>query len=74
MSFFAERCKTQIYSVGCRSPPANLDFFKNSDWRKPICHSIMATRIWSSMSGSGTVSVIVYFIYKLPNTLGCFFS
>ena len=30
LSTFAAFC----FSVGCRSPPANLDFQKNSDWRK----------------------------------------
>ncbi|NJI63862.1 hypothetical protein GSQ43_00030 [Clostridioides difficile] len=28
LSFFAEHCNTHIFSVGCRSPPANLDFQK----------------------------------------------
>ena len=28
MSFFEERCKTHIFSIGCRSPPSNLDFQK----------------------------------------------
>ena len=28
LSSFAEHCNTHIFSVGCRSPPANLDFQK----------------------------------------------
>ena len=33
LSFFAERCNKSIFGMGCRSPPFNLDFSKNSDWR-----------------------------------------
>ncbi|MCI9401596.1 MAG: hypothetical protein HFJ07_17775 [Lachnospiraceae bacterium] len=33
LSFFAKIRRKVVSSVGCRSPPANLDFQKNSDWR-----------------------------------------
>ena len=33
LSIFAGIRRKAISGVGCRSPPANLDFQKNSDWR-----------------------------------------
>ncbi|NBH86447.1 hypothetical protein D7X88_18640 [bacterium C-53] len=33
LSFFAEIRRKAVSVIGCRSPPANLDFQKNSDWR-----------------------------------------
>ena len=33
LSFFVGIRRKAISGVGCRSPPANLDFQKNSDWR-----------------------------------------
>ena len=38
LSFFAGIWDKPVSSVGCRSPPANLDFSKNSDWRKLEWH------------------------------------
>ena len=31
LSFFAEICRKEVPEIGCRSPPVNLDFQKNSD-------------------------------------------
>ena len=33
LSFFVISRRKAVSGVGCRSPPANLDFQKNSDWR-----------------------------------------
>ena len=33
LSLFVKRQDKPASGVGCRSPPANLDFQKNSDWR-----------------------------------------
>ena len=33
LSFFVRTQDKPVFGVGCRSPPANLDFQKNSDWR-----------------------------------------
>ena len=33
LSFFVGIRRKAVSGVGCRSPPANLDFQKNSDWR-----------------------------------------
>jgi len=33
LSIFAGIRRKAISGVGCRSPPANLDFQKNLDWR-----------------------------------------
>ncbi|NBH19937.1 hypothetical protein D3Z55_21715 [Clostridiaceae bacterium] len=33
LSIFAGIRRKAVSGVGCRSPPANLDFQKNSDWR-----------------------------------------
>ena len=33
LSFFVETSHKAFLGVGCCSPPANLDFQKNSDWR-----------------------------------------
>ncbi len=37
LSLFMEIRRKAISGVGCRSPPVNLDFQKNSDWRKQKC-------------------------------------
>src|SRR5699024_10276724 len=34
LSFFVRTRHKEFFSVGCRSPPPNLDFSKNSDWRE----------------------------------------
>lgn len=31
LSFFVRTCRRAVFDVGCRSPPFNLDFQKNSD-------------------------------------------
>ena len=31
LSFFVRTCRRAVFDVGCRSPPVNLDFQKNSD-------------------------------------------
>ena len=31
LSFFVRTCRRAVFNVGCRSPPVNLDFQKNSD-------------------------------------------
>jgi len=31
LSFFVKTCRRAVFDVGCRSPPVNLDFQKNSD-------------------------------------------
>ena len=33
LSFFVGIRRRAVSGVGCRSPPFNLDFQKNSDWR-----------------------------------------
>ena len=51
LSLFAGIWHKPVSGVGCRSPPANLDFSKNSDWRKQKCHSIMAEKKRNGGSG-----------------------
>ncbi len=31
LSFFVRTCRKAVSGIGCRSPPVNLDFQKNSD-------------------------------------------
>ncbi|RRK35458.1 hypothetical protein EBB54_20445 [Schaedlerella arabinosiphila] len=33
LSFFGGKRRKSVLDAHCRSPPANLDFQKNSDWR-----------------------------------------